>query len=140
MMLEAAVYMGWARYRMLHTPFAVIAASLGSAMQQSSFSGEELPRSELVRIHYAINIMSKYTLWESKCLVRALAGMKMLERRGIESTLYLGTAKNEEGKLIAHAWLRSGPWYITGAEEMARFTVTGTFARLNTEHRKVMVL
>ena len=62
--------------------------------------------------------MSRYTFWESQCLVKAIAAMKMLERRQIESTLYLGTAKDENGKLIAHAWLRSGPFYITGAEGM----------------------
>ena len=56
--------------------------------------------------------MSKYTFWESQCLVKAIAGMKMLERRQIESTLYLGTAKDELGKLIAHAWLRSGPFIL----------------------------
>ena len=39
--------------------------------------------------------MSRYTFWESQCLVKAIAGMKMLERRHIESTLYLGTAKDE---------------------------------------------
>ena len=55
--------------------------------------------------------------------------MKMLERRQIESTLYLGTAKDESGKLIAHAWLRSGPFYITGAEGMEKFTVVSKFAK-----------
>ena len=43
----------------------------------------------------AIHIMSRYTFWESQCLVKAIAGMKMLEKRQIESTLYLGTAKDE---------------------------------------------
>ena len=42
--------------------------------------------------------MSRYTFWESQCLVKAIAAMKMLERRQIESTLYLGTAKDENGK------------------------------------------
>ena len=65
--------------------------------------------------------MSKYTFWESQCLVKAIAAMKMLERRNIESTLYLGTARDESGKMIAHAWLRSGPFYITGAEGMEKF-------------------
>ena len=60
---------------------------------------------------------------------KAIAAMKMLERRKIESTLYLGTAKDENGKMIAHAWLRSGPFYITGFEEMERFTVVGKFAK-----------
>ena len=55
--------------------------------------------------------------------------MRMLEKRGIESTLYLGTARDESGKMIAHAWLRSGPYYITGSEGMERFTVVGKFAK-----------
>ena len=66
---------------------------------------------------------------ESECLVKAIAGMKMLEKRNIESTLYLGTAKDENGELIAHAWLRSGPFYISGAEVMERFTVVAKFAK-----------
>ena len=54
--------------------------------------------------------MSKYTFWESQCLVKAIAGMKMLERRNIESTLYLGTAKDAKGQMYrSDAWLRSGP-------------------------------
>ena len=44
----------------------------------------------------------------------------MLQRRQIESTLYLGTAKDENGQFIAHAWLRSGPFYISGKEGMER--------------------
>jgi hypothetical protein len=55
--------------------------------------------------------------------------MKMLERRKIESTLYMGTAKDETGRLIAHAWLRSGPYCITGSEEMSSFTVVSKFAK-----------
>ena len=81
------------------------------------FTYNESNRKILKQISNAIDIMSKYTFWESQCLVRAIAGMKMLERRNIESTLYLGTAKDESGKLIAHAWLRSGPFYITGQRE-----------------------
>jgi hypothetical protein len=43
--------------------------------------------------------------------------------------MYLGTAKDETGKLIAHAWLRSGPLFITGAEVMEQFTVVSKFAK-----------
>ena len=32
-----------------------------------------------------------------------------------------------KGRLIAHAWLRSGPFYVTGAEEMGMFTVVAAF-------------
>jgi tRNA pseudouridine-54 N-methylase len=79
------------------------------------------------QISQAIRIMSRHTIWESQCLVRAIAAKKMLERRRIESTLYMGTARDESGKMIAHAWLRSGPFYITGAEEMKMFTAVAAF-------------
>ncbi|MNI75941.1 hypothetical protein D3C73_1321320 [compost metagenome] len=83
----------------------------------------------LNHIANSINTISRYTPWQSKCLVRAIAGMKMLERRGIDSTLYLGTGKDENGMLIAHAWLRSGPYYISGAEVMDRFVTVDKFAK-----------
>jgi hypothetical protein len=73
--------------------------------------------------------MSKYTFWESQCLVKAIAAMKMLEKRNIDSTLYLGTARDESGELVAHAWLRSGPYFVTGSEGKEKYTVVGKFAK-----------
>lgn len=126
--LEALIFLGLARIlKML--PFKNLAGMLGTHMSESPFQEEKPVISETIRsVSSAIHIMSRYTFWESKCLVKAIAGMKMLQRRGIKSTLYLGTAKDENGKMIAHAWLRSGSYYITGAEEMKRFTVVSTFA------------
>jgi len=128
--MEAYVRMGMARLTLRFRPFAKIAPSLGGYMKESDSACAADERRTLIHISQAIHIVSRHTFWESKCLVRAVAGMRMLESRGIDSTLYLGTAKNEDGRLIAHAWLRSGSHYITGAEEMSRFTVTGTFAKV----------
>ena len=88
----------------------------------------------LKNVSEAIHIMSKYTFWESQCLVQAIAGMKMLQRRNVASTLYLGTARDEGGKLVAHAWLRSGPYYISGWEGMERFSVVAKFANRVAAH------
>ncbi|MEB3100766.1 lasso peptide biosynthesis B2 protein [Ferviditalea candida] len=132
LLLEAFIYLGWARILILR-PFIEIAPSLGRHMAETSAAPAGANKLELRRVHEAIEIMSKYAPWESKCLVRAIAAMKMLERRRIESTLYLGTAKDEGRKMIAHAWLRSGPYYITGAEGMETFTVVGKFAKLMNE-------
>ncbi|ENQ3106098.1 Transglutaminase-like superfamily protein [Bacillus sp. 491mf] len=126
--IEAYIYLGWARI-LKGRPFSKIAPTLGVPMNETSLSYNESNKFVLRDISEAIHIMSRHTFWESKCLVRAIAGMKMLERRQMESTLYLGTAKDENGNMIAHAWLRSGPFYITGAEEMKRFTVVNKFAR-----------
>ena len=102
-------------------------------MQETSMT--QLENKEILKnVSEAIHVMSKYTFWESQCLVKAIAGMKMLQRRHIESTLYLGTAKDENGQFIAHAWLRSGPFYISGKEGMERFAVVAKFANRMSEH------
>ena len=104
-----------------------IAPTLGDPMEETENQIEN--KTMLKNISEAIRIMSKYTVWESQCLVKAIAGMKMLQRRQIESTLYLGTARDDKGQMIAHAWLRSGPFYITGSEGMERFAVVAKFAK-----------
>lgn len=128
LLLEALLYLGWARI-VLYQPFSKVAPSLGASMQETPDTQIYKNRTALKNISNAINIMSHHTLWESKCLVKAIAGMKMLARRKIESTLYLGTAKDDSTKMIAHAWLRSGSFYVTGKEGMERFTVVGKFAK-----------
>ncbi|MFD0682138.1 MULTISPECIES: lasso peptide biosynthesis B2 protein [unclassified Paenibacillus] len=126
--IEAFIYLGWARY-LVYQPFKKIAPSLGSHLEETPQATNDKNKDALKNVHYAIHTISNHTFWDSKCLVRAFAGMRMLQRRGIESTLYLGTAKEESGKMIAHAWLRSGSFIVTGVEGMERFTVVGTFAR-----------
>lgn len=128
LLFESYFYLGWARI-LKGIPFAKVAPSLGEQMRETTMIPGLMNKQELRDISQAIHLASKYTLWKSQCLVKAIAAMKMLERRKIDSTLYLGTAKEESGKLIAHAWLRSGPFYITGAEGMERFTVVSKFAK-----------
>ncbi|MFE4036190.1 lasso peptide biosynthesis B2 protein [Priestia sp. YIM B13489] len=128
LLLEAFYYLGYGRI-FKYLPFSKVAPTLGEYMKETSFSSDTYNNVILRNISNALYIMSRYTFWESECLVKAVAGMKMLERRQIESTLYLGTAKDQNGKLIAHAWLRSGPIYVTGSERMAEFTVVGKFSK-----------
>jgi len=126
MLLEAYILLGWARILKL-VPFSRVAPSLGDQNEETvSFTKNKATLKEVSEV---IHIASRYTFWESQCLVKAMAAMKMLERRKIDSTLYLGTGRDESGKLVAHAWLRSGPFYISGAEGMERFVVVGKFAK-----------
>jgi len=124
---ETYIFLGWARILMFW-PFAKIAPTLGVKTEETPITHITTDITKLKHISHAIDIISRYTFWDSKCLVKAIAGMKMLERRRIDCTLYLGTAKDENGKLIAHAWLRSGPIYLTGADVMNRFIVVEKFA------------
>lgn len=65
-----------------------------------------------------VNRICNKTSWESKCLVRALTAQKLLKRKKIHSTMYLG-CKMDEGKMVAHAWLRCGAMYVTGGDGVA---------------------
>lgn len=134
MLIEAFLHLGRARY-LKSISFSKVAPSLGEQMEETSYISNSSDKEVLASVSRAIHIMSRYTFWESQCLVKAMAGMKMLEKRNIDSTLYLGTAKDENGELIAHAWLRSGPYYITGAEVMDRFTVVSKFAKKNSNEK-----
>lgn len=129
MLLEAFMYMGWARF-LKGKPFSRIASSLGESMEETVYTDEPKHTRILKNISAAIQIMSPYTFWESQCLVKAIAGQKMLKWRHIDSTLYLGTAKDKNGDFIAHAWLRSGSFYVSGSEGMEKFTVVAKFAKV----------
>jgi hypothetical protein len=132
--IEAFLFLGWARILKM-IPFPKVAPSLGEHMIETAHTNIDTNNEKIKNISHAIHIMSKYTFWESQCLVKAIAGMRMLERRRIESTLYLGIARDKGGKMIAHAWLRSGSCYISGSEGMEKFTVVGMFAKkLSNDH------
>lgn len=60
--------------------------------------------------------------WHSTCLVRALAGKLLLQRRGLTGArIRLGVAK-QNGSLVAHAWLIYGPEILLGGEEAEAYT------------------
>ena len=66
--------------------------------------------------------------WKSKCLTEAITTKRLLERREIKSTLFLGVAKDEHQKLIAHAWIKWGDRIISGAKGHENFTVVQKFS------------
>ena len=127
-LMEAYLLLAWARYKKT-TQFSKMAPALGNHMHETKQELTTNQKAIAKKISSALYLMSQYAFWESECLVKAIAGMKMLERRGIESTLYLGTAKDETG-LVAHAWLRSGNYIVSGKDGNHKFTVVATFAKI----------
>ena len=55
------------------------------------------------------------------CLTQALAASLLLPRYGHDATLRVGVAKDEAGRLRAHAWLESGGATILGEPEPGAF-------------------
>lgn len=126
MFAEAYFYLAWARLLKLF-PFAKTAASLGEHMRETPFTSTIEHDLLQRKVSKAVHAMSRLTWWESQCLVKAVAAMKMLKRRGVESTLYLGSGRDDNGAMIAHAWLRSGTYYVTGNEGLERYAVVAVF-------------
>lgn len=82
----------------------------------------------IFQVRWAVLLVSKYTPWESKCLVQALTAQKMLKRRSIKSTIYFGIGRDIDKSILAHAWLKCGGITVTGEstdgffKELARFS------------------
>ena len=120
---EALALSAYYRFRILYTPFASIAVKMGV---QGHETGRERVMSVIPQeVAGVVDDVCGRTIWESKCLVRALTAMNMLRRRGFSGTVYMG-ARMENGKMAAHAWLRCGDLYVTGGTG-AGYAVTGLF-------------
>lgn len=101
------------RSAILYIPMSRLKKYLGAEGQESPEDAEPSEYKYAKLISKQVNRSANNTPWESKCLVRALTARKMLIKKGISSTLYLGVS-TEDGKMIAHAWLRVGKMYVTG--------------------------
>lgn len=103
----------WIRLKLLVVPMVKLQSSFGRMGMESSYEETiEALRYAWV-IHKRVERVCKKTAWDSKCLVQALTAQKLLSKKNIHTTLYLGLRK-EDGEMHAHAWLRCGPVYITG--------------------------
>ncbi|WP_196802485.1 lasso peptide biosynthesis B2 protein [Butyrivibrio sp. XPD2006] len=71
---------------------------------------ENLNYAKLVAFH--ANRVTEHMPWEAKCLTRSLTIARLLKEKGIDSTIYMGVAK-EKGTMKAHSWIRCGKMYLT---------------------------
>lgn len=101
--------------------FKILTVKPDKLKEQWGVRGEESPEDDDKQNYYiargisrVVNRICNKTKWESKCLVRALTAQRLLKQKGIASTMYLGCGYDENGKMVAHAWLRVGKMYVTG--------------------------
>lgn len=81
----------------------------------------------LVRsVRRKIFLAARLLPWRPACLAQALAGRMILSAGGYATVLTLGT-RDHDGELAAHAWLKSGDWFICGKEEFAKYAVVAEF-------------
>ena len=108
---------------------------LTTSLDQHAARSDPLPplppakRRLAVQISRAVIRAAAHTPWESACLAQALAAQRMLRRRNIPGALYLGIIKGDATRpMRAHAWVRCGDLFITGAEGHRAFTVLSVFS------------
>ena len=126
-LFRQALYLmiGW-KMRIILFPMRKYAKFLGKKGEDSvnsDVSKDYLINKFTQAIHRADSVLP----WESKCLTEAIATKRLLERYNIKSTLFLGVTKDENQKLIAHAWLRYGEHIISGERGYLRFTIVEKF-------------
>lgn len=80
----------------------------------------------IFKVSQAIVRCRRITLWHNRCFVEAITAKRMLKKRGLNSTLYLGVNK-KNNKMLAHAWLRCGSIIVAGKFSMQDFSVVSTF-------------
>ena len=133
LLVEACGWLALARVAVLVVPFRRLAPHLGTAATESD---RDEPLDEMARrVGWAVRAASRVTPWKTPCLAEAIAGQRMLRRRGIPSTLYMGLSKDGQA-LAAHAWLRCGPAILTGRAERGQFTAVASFAQLGVRARR----
>ncbi len=111
--LKAWVLSAYYRFQMLNEDTKKLKYKWGIAGQESAEEATIEEYRFAKRVSYSVNQVCSKTKWESKCLVRALTAQRLLAEKKIDSTLYLG-CKEENGMMIAHAWVRCGKAYVTG--------------------------
>lgn len=126
--IKAYIYTGIARGFILFVPFNKLRKRMG---KQKTESPEEVER-EIYRIAKQVGWIviqaARYTPWESKCLVQALTAQRMLKKKGISTTIYLGVKKDKNNSMLAHAWIRCGSYTVTGGSNKDEYTVVAKFA------------
>lgn len=117
--------LGRARWELRRRPFKEIAGTLGAVGGLTPF--EVAPHPLPLRVKGFIESLVPLLPWESLCLVQALAARRVLDRRGVPTTLYLGVRREGEA-LKAHAWLRWGSRHLTGGPGHEAYRVVASFA------------
>lgn len=125
MAIEAGVLSAYYRFLLLKRPFRDLEPKIGT--RQAETAEEFIDSKHIGNVAAVVRKVCGHTPWESKCLVQALTAKKMLNRRKLPCTLYMGVANDGNGQMIAHAWLRCGGVYVTGGRNRERFTVTGIY-------------
>lgn len=129
MFCKAFLLCGFYRFIILYISFNKIKKLLGEKGKESPKQIKRENYEIAKTIGFIVSLASKHTPWESKCLVQAMTAQKLLNDKGIESTLYLGVSKDGD-KMVAHSWLRCGELFVTGGNGDLKYARVNCFTKI----------
>jgi len=128
LLCKVFVLLGLCRFAINVFSFHRLEKYMGARLTETAAT---IPQGQLQiarKIHWAIHIISPFTPWTSNCFPQALCAKILLRRAGISSTLYMGAVFKPEGAALkGHAWLRCGPYYVTGGDSSKDFGAIASF-------------
>jgi len=120
LMAEGFVYLLISNFLIYLLPMRWWVHWIGKAEEaESNALLTETQKRKLVKVRKNLFRANKLLLKSSRCFALSLALKKMLARRGVPASLYLGVNKANEGNLQAHAWVKSGKILIYGGKNAA---------------------
>jgi hypothetical protein len=130
LVFKALFYALQVRFMMLFVKYKRYEKRLGvrGRKDDSVITAEQMK--VVMKVKSAVIGVSKYTPWESKCMVQAVAAKWLLEKYNIPSTIYFGIMKDPQknSELKAHAWLIVGEYVMTGREGHRAFKVVNYYS------------
>jgi len=121
------------RLAILSRPFKRLVAGLSvhhEAVVQVPLDAQSLEIA--LRVGWAVRTASRFTPWNSTCLVQVLTAQRMLQQSGIAGTFFLGaemgSGNDQREAFAAHAWLKCGQEFITGEAGHERYKVVSSFS------------
>ena len=103
---------------------------MGKAVESVNESDEiSLVNKQLAaRVKVAVTRVDRYVPWGTECYTQALTAKLMLRKRNVSTVLVVGFRKDEAGEIQGHAWLKIGPYYITGfRHDIDSYVINGSF-------------
>lgn len=127
---EALAELARAKLLIHGLPFRRLAPSFGRPQAETPAAIAPADRAVAVKISWAVQAAARHVPLGFVCLPQAVAAQRMLRRRGLATTLYLGVAPDRARpeSITAHAWLRAGDKIVTGEGETATHRQLAWFA------------
>ena len=136
MALEAVAELARARVMTL-MPARVYTADFGRLVAGEADAAPRAPdgaaTARAAEIGRMVASVARAMPFRAVCLQQAIAVKRMLARRDLEATVFLGVSRNADERAVpapgtaAHAWVTVGHTVINGDQDLGRFTVVARF-------------